>query len=105
MIIVFMYRIQGILRHGKYIGYVSDDYEEGLDRELVHILYPVLQSVYPISSKDEVGMVILSAQRDGYDYFSDQEKDIVDLLYCNWSNQEPEIFVHHHPYKKIDRDG
>jgi hypothetical protein len=29
----------------------------------------------------------------GCDYFSEDEKMVFDVLYCNWSNQAVELFI------------
>ena len=44
MIITFIFSIknQKDMMHGKYIGYISDNYEEGLDHELLLIIRPIL---------------------------------------------------------------
>jgi hypothetical protein len=42
---------------------------------------------------------IMSYQRLGSDYFSEDEKFTFDLLYCNWSNQTVEVFFDGKPYK------
>ena len=94
MIITFLYRILDSTRYGKYIGAVSDDYEEGLDIELRGILYPLIADHYFLEDPNELRIGILSAQRNGSDYYSEEEKNVFDLLYCNWSNQKAELFLH-----------
>jgi hypothetical protein len=101
MIITFLYRILDSTRYGKYIGAVSDDYEEGLDIELRGILYPLIADHYFLEDPNELRIGILSAQRNGSDYYSEEEKNVFDLLYCNWSNQKEELFLH--TIKKIDK--
>ena len=94
MIITFLYRILDSTHYGKYIGAVSDDYEEGLDIELRSILYPLIADHYFLEDPNELRIGILSAQRNGSDYYSEEEKNVFDLLYCNWSNQKGELFLH-----------
>ena len=94
MIITFLYRILDSVHYGKYIGAVSDDYEEGLDIELHGILYPLIADHYFLEDPSELRIGILSAQRNGSDYYSEEEKHVFDLLYCNWSNQRIELFLH-----------
>jgi hypothetical protein len=94
MIITFLYRILDSTRYGKYIGAVSDDYEEGLDIELRNILYPLIANYYFLEDLTKLQIGILSAQRNGSDYYSEEEKNVFDLLYCKWSNQREEIFLH-----------
>jgi len=100
MIVSFIYRFKNdpTIHYGKYIGYVSDDYEEGLDREMVHIIKQPLQKEFEsrnIDPEDPSSIIIgiLGSNRDVTDYFSETEKDIFNLLYCNWSNQPPELFL------------
>ena len=93
MIIVFLYKISGVIYHGKYIGYVSDDYEDGLDIEVRSIFYPIWKGIYSLSSERNVSIGIVSSRRDGFDYFSEHEKDVFDTLYCNWTNEPIEIYV------------
>jgi len=94
MIITFLYRILDSTRYGKYIGAVTDDYEEGLDIELRTILYPLIADHYSLKDPTEFQIGILSAQRNGSDYYSEEEKNVFDILYCKWSNQMAEIFLH-----------
>jgi hypothetical protein len=94
MIITFLYRIFDSTHYGKYIGAVSDDYEEGLDIELRNILYPLIEDHYLLDNPRELRIGILSAQRNGSDYYSEEEKNVFDILYCKWSNQMAEIFLH-----------
>jgi len=94
MIITFLYRILDSVHYGKYIGAVTDDYEEGLDIELRGILYPLIADHYFLEDPTEMRIGILSAQRNGSDYYSEEEKHVFDLLYCNWSNQPAELFLH-----------
>jgi hypothetical protein len=94
MIIAFIYRIADKIYHGKYIGYVSDDYDEGLDIELRKELYPVWKNTYPISKEEDVSIGIISYCRSGYEFFSENEKNVFDTLYCNWTNEPKELFIH-----------
>jgi hypothetical protein len=94
MIITFFYKIKGEMYYGKYIGYVSDDYEEGLDIEVLNLFYPVWKRYYSLLCESDVSLGIVSYQRNGSDYFSENEKHVFHSLYCNWSNQEPELFLH-----------
>jgi len=95
MIITFLFRIKyGEMRsHGKYIGYASDDYEEGLDIELRNQLFPVLKKYYGLEEESDLQVGILSHHRNGSDYFSEEEKNVFDLLYCKWSNQPCDLFI------------
>lgn len=94
MIVTFLYRITGSSNryYGKYIGYLSENYTEGLDHELRMIIEPSLLTYYHLSHSDDIKIGILSCQRNSNDYFSEDEKQVFDLLYCNWSNQPVEIF-------------
>ncbi len=94
MIITFFYKINEKLYHGKYIGYMPDDYEEGLDIEVLNMFYPVWKQAYSLKDKSDVCVAIISHQRNGHDYFSENENQIFASLYCNWTNQPVEIFIH-----------
>lgn len=95
MIISFFFRVKyGETRsYGKYIGCVSDDYEEGLDIELRNQLYPVLKEYYGLEQESDLQIGILYHHRNGSDYFSEEEKSVFDVLYCKWSNQPCDLFI------------
>jgi hypothetical protein len=93
MIISFFYRIGEKLYHGKYIGHMPVDYEEGLDIEVLNKCYPIWKKAYSLQDTSDVCVAILSHQRSGHDYFSENEKHIFDTLYYNWTNQSVEIFI------------
>ena len=95
MIISFLFRVNYDVprSYGKYIGYVSDDYEEGLDIELRNYLYPVLKEYYRLEQESDLQIGIVSHHRDGSDYFSEEEKSVFDVLYCKWSNQPCDLFI------------
>jgi len=95
MIITFLFRIKyGEIRYyGKYIGYASSQYEEGLDIELHHELFPLLKKYYELEEETDLQIGIISHHRDGSDYFSEEEKNVFDLLYCKWSNQPCDLFI------------
>lgn len=92
MIVTFMYKINGQRYYGKYIGYVIDNYLEGLDREMAYKLENIFEKYYS-TKKEDVVVGVLGFNRDTYDYFSEIEANIFDILYCDWSNQEKEIYV------------
>lgn len=94
MIITFLYQIQGIRYYGKYVGYLSDDYEEGLDIELKNIIYPEIANYYDTEDPSDVQIGVLFSSRNGSDYFSEEEKTVFGLLYLNWSNEPKEVFIH-----------
>ena len=100
MIITFLYRIGETLHHGKYIGYMPNNYEEGLDIEVLNICYPIWKRAYSLQDKSDVCVAILFYQRSGGDYFSENEKHIFDTLYCNWTTQVVEIFINGTLWKK-----
>ena len=100
MIITFLYYVKEVRYYGKYVGYVSDNYEEGLDVEVRNTVFPELAAHYGIKDSSEIPFGILSFLRNGHDYFSEQEKDAFDLLYLNWSNQPKEVFLHGRPFIK-----
>jgi hypothetical protein len=100
MIISFFYRIGEKLYHGKYIGYMPVDYEEGLDIEVLNKCFPIWQYAYSLQDPSDVCVAIHSYQRSGHDYFSENEKHIFDTLYYNWTNQPVEIFIEGKLWKK-----
>lgn len=95
MIITFIYKFKGDNQkyYGKYIGYMSDQYEEGLDKELANTLYSIFEKHYSITSMDDVVIGILGAYRETSDYFSENESNIFDLLWCDWTIGEPELYL------------
>ena len=106
MIVSFIYRFKNdqTIHYGKYIGYVSNEYEEGLDREIATLITPLLRKELEsrnIDPEDSSSLIIgvLGSNREIADYFSETEKDVFDLLYCNWSNQPPELFLNGHLVK------
>jgi len=104
MIITFIYKSKNDpnqkIYHGKYIGILNQPYsnEEGMDVELKNIIYEKsLKKQFNLNSGaesdiDNIIIGILGFNRDTNDYFSENEKDIFDLLYLNWSNQPIEIY-------------
>jgi hypothetical protein len=102
MIITFLYRIQGVTErsYGKYIG-KAPIYEEGLDRGLVELLFPLFQHVYPSFATDtsDVSIGVLFVDREAKDYYSEEEKNVFDLLYCQWPAMPVEVFVKGQPVR------
>lgn len=92
MIVTFIYKINGQKYYGKYIGCIPTDYEEGLDKKLAIKLYEIFEKYYSLKEEDLL-IGVLGFNRDTCDYFSENESKIFDLLYCDWSNQEPEIYI------------
>lgn len=93
MIVTFIYKINHLKYHGKYVGYIPTDYEEGLDKEIYYIFRDIFEKYYGVKKDEDVTIGILGFNRDTYDYFSENEAGVFDLLYCNWSNQEAEIYL------------
>lgn len=96
MIVTFLYRIRTSETSercfGKYIG-PCPEYEEGLDRCLLDILFPLFQSMYSfVQDPTDITIGILSADRQAKDYYSEEEKEIFDLLYCEWPLTPKEVF-------------
>lgn len=98
MIATFLYRMKGDSSkyYGKYIGKCPTTYEEGMDRALANIMFPFFQHTYSDRMKDlcDLSIGVLSVDRMGKDYYSEHEKDVFDLVYCNWTNQAVEIHLH-----------
>jgi hypothetical protein len=101
MLITFLYKIRDSTYYGKYVGYMSDNYDEGLDIEMRNLIFPLIRDVYSMDDPSELMVGILFSQRKDVDYYSESEKIVFDLLYCKWSNQTPELFLHGraHPEK------
>lgn len=102
MIITFMYKIPNNhnIFYGKYVGYVTDAYEEGLDKELLTIIFPALKQYYDLKDESDIIVGIISYNRkDGIDYFSENEKNIFTMLYCKWSGQPEDVFMNGKLYK------
>ena len=95
MIITFIYKNNNsdTKYYGKYIGYVSDSYSEGLDRQVSLIVYDVLKGPLNLCNIDDLIIGVIGFNRDTYDYFSEEESKIFDLLYCNWSNEPKEVYI------------
>ena len=90
MIVTFLYRVgDGPRKYGKYIGYLSDNYEEGMDKELESVIWPLLGA----GNRDDFHIGILYYSREAYEYFSEDERLVFDFLYCNWSNEPKELFI------------
>ena len=103
MIVTFLYRIKEVPErfYGKYIG-KCPVYEEGLDRALVEIFLPLFRKEYPsVSDEADVSLGVLSVDRDAKDYYSEEEKAVFDLLYCNWSTLPVEAFLQGRPVKMV----
>jgi len=101
MIITFIYTVPSCERvfYGKFIGYINENYENGLDMELTHIIFPVLQKYYNIKDESDATVGIISHHRkEGPDYFSENEKNVFTMLYCKWSAQPSEIFMNGKPF-------
>lgn len=94
MIVTFLYRIGEVTRYGKYIGYISDKYEEGLDIEIQTILYPYIKTYYHLTNPQEFMVGIMSYQRASYQYFSPEERNVFQLIFCNFNNENKELYIH-----------
>lgn len=95
MIVTFLYRIRDITYYGKYIGYITDDYDDGLDIEVQKIIYPYIKEYYHIADPSELSVGILSYQRTSYEFFSSDECKVFQLLICNFSNKDDkELYIH-----------
>lgn len=96
MIVTFLYRVgDGPRKYGKYIGYLSDNYEEGMDKELESIIWPLLRDAGNAAHAEQASfhIGILYYSREAYEYFSEDERLVFDFLYCNWSNEPKELFI------------
>ena len=78
MIVTFFYTLpdRPSPLYGKYVGYVSNTYEDGLDMEVARLIFPVVQQYYQLSEDAVVTVGILSHYRkDSMDYCSENEKN------------------------------
>jgi hypothetical protein len=94
MIVTFLYRVNDVTYYGKYIGYVSDDYEDGLDIEIQRIIYPYLQHHYQLTHETQLHIGILCYQSESYTYFSPEERNVFQFLLCNFLNENKELYLH-----------
>jgi len=94
MIVTFLYSIGNSMHYGKYIGFVPDNYEDGLDIEIQRIIYPYVKDYYQLRSQSDVKIGILFYQRDSYAYFTPDESNVFQLLFCNFTNENKELYLH-----------
>jgi len=94
MIITFLYRINDLTYYGKYIGYISDNYEDGLDIEIQRIIYPYVKEYYHLTHPSQLHIGILFYQSTSYTYFSSEECNVFQFLLCNFSNDNKELYLH-----------
>ena len=102
MMISFLYRVKGSADrfYGKYIG-KCPLYEEGLDRALASLLFPFLSSAHPaLVDESDLWVGVLSTDREMKDYYSEEEKGVFDLLFCQWSPTQVEVFLQGVPLDK-----
>ena len=88
MIVTFLYRVKDATYYGKYIGYISDNYEDGLDIEIQRIMYPYVKRYYHLTNQSEL------YQTESYTYFSSEESKVFQLLFCNFLNENKELYLH-----------
>jgi hypothetical protein len=93
MIVSFIYQVNNEKYYGKYIGNIATNYEEGLDIEIQNKIFPLLKPEYNLESENDLVVGILFYTREKYEYFSEKESRIFDLIYCDWSNQPKEIYL------------
>lgn len=94
MIVTFLYHVGNLTHYGKYIGYVSETYEDGLDIEIQRIVYPYVKDYYQLTNLSELKIGIMSYQSESYTYFSSEESKVFQLLFCNFSNENKELYLH-----------
>lgn len=91
--ITFIYKKNDVVMHGKYIGYISDDYPDGLDKEILGYI-----SSYFIDVYDDYNIHIgITGIIDTHDhFFSDDEKNVFDFLYVGhpYGFGTPTVYVH-----------
>lgn len=91
--VTFIYKINGVVMHGKYIGYISDDYSDGLDKAISNYISSYLIDVYD-SYDISIGILGVISTQDHF--FSTDEKDVFDLLYIEHPSSfgTPTVYVH-----------
>lgn len=93
MIVTFLYRVNDITYYGKYIGYISDEYEDGLDIEIQRIMYPYVKNHYQLTHETQLHIGILFYQSSSYTYFSSEERNVFQFLLYNFPNNK-EWYLH-----------
>lgn len=103
MIVTFIYKHKNsnTKYYGKYIGQISTSYEEGLDRQIAYFIFNILKEPLNLSETEDLIVGILGFNRDTTDYFSEEESHIFELLYCNWSPTNSEIYLYGKLIKNI----
>lgn len=94
MIVTFLYRVNDLTYYGKYIGYLSNDYEDGLDIEIQSIIYPYLKNHYQLTHETQLHIGILFYTSESYAYFSSEERNVFQFLLYNFSNDNKELYLH-----------
>jgi hypothetical protein len=96
MIVTFLYKNKNsnTKYYGKFIGYIKNSYEEGLDKEIVYLIYDIVKDYLNLLSIEDLIVGVLGFNRgEGTDYFSENEAYIFDLLLCNWPKDQKEIYL------------
>jgi hypothetical protein len=90
MLVTFIFKLpnDNTKYFGKLIADLSDDYDEGLDREIKEIVFSKVPSV----NKNKVKIGILSCERKNWEYFSKDERYVFDLLYIEHRDHH-EIYI------------
>lgn len=101
MIVTFIYKFNNNhIYYGKFVGYVSSNYNYGLNNEIKKIIYPIIKSKYRIY-KSDLCVGILNTSYDNY-YDCVNEKEIFDLLIL----EEKNIYLDHDEFtEKYDEES
>ncbi len=92
MIVTFIYKVKGNSQtyFGKYVGYISGSYENGLNNEIKKIIYPIIKTKHNIYSSDLCVGILYSLNGGFYDCVNEQ--DIFNLLIIEEINK---IYLDH----------
>ena len=96
MIVTFIYKNKNsnTKYYGKFIGYITNDYIEGLDKEMSYLIYDIVKEYLNLQNEEDLIVGIIGFSRgETNDYFSENESQIFDLLCCNWSKNSKEIYL------------
>ncbi len=95
MTVTFIYKINNdnTVYFGKYIGYITDDYDNSLDYEIKSMIYPILKTKYNNLQKSDLHTGILFHKKQEFDYYSENEKYAFNLWCCETNYDQKKIFL------------
>jgi len=95
MTVTFIYKINNdnTVYFGKYIGYITDDYNDSLDYEIKSMIYPILKTKYNNLQISDLHTGILFHKKQDFDYYSENEKYAFNLWCCETIYNQKKIFL------------